>query len=227
MIKKQIEQLSQRYAKDSTADESTYSDAVYYESDLADNTERMQDCLEWLCENHVVVEKSKVEEAVNALSGDNLREINRLQARRVLEKLFGESDESTNDPESNDDNLKNKLQKYYKLHEEIDDLCERIVNYYCSFPLLLDSMGGCCDYEKFSVDDDSLCITCTDLHYDCYDCTCFSIPLDELDDWKNYIQKMEDEKQEERCDRLERNEKQAKEERRKLYEELKNEFEAD
>lgn len=121
--------------------------------------------------------------------------------------------------------MKNKIQTYIRLNDEFEDLSRKIGNYLDTKPAIWDS---CYDaFEKFEIDDNKFIIYFYDSHYDLYDCCSFGIPLSRIidDTWKEYIDEEEDKKLQKRYDEMVKTQKRAEDERRKLYEELKEEFE--
>lgn len=120
--------------------------------------------------------------------------------------------------------MKDKLQTYAKLHDEIDNLCHIIMDYYFQFPLLAKSMHNSDYYDSFRVEDNKLYIICYDLYHE--NRMSIIIPLDKMDNWKEYIQRLEAKKQEEKQRKLSEYEDKEKEKRRKLYNQLKQEFES-
>ena len=81
-------------------------------------------------------------------------------------------------------------------------------------------------FEKFKIEDNYFTIYYYDSGYDLYDCSTFSVPIDNIINgtWKEYIDLQNDKKQQERYEYELKYEKQRTEERRKLYEDLRAEF---
>lgn len=121
--------------------------------------------------------------------------------------------------------MKEKIKTYIKLNDEFEDLAIEIGNYLDKCPLLWD---GCYDaFEKFELDNKNFSVYFYDSHYDLYDVSSFSIPVERIINgtWKDYIDEKNEEKQQKRYETQLKLQKKEEDERRKLYEELKREFE--
>ena len=121
---------------------------------------------------------------------------------------------------------KEKVKTYTKLLEELEYLSQEIFDYFSQYPILC-SFYGYARYEQFDIQDNNLYIKYYDHGYDIYDCDNFYIPLKHVYDntWKQYIDDMEEEKQQRIYGIKLKEQKKKKEERMKLYQELRAEFE--
>lgn len=124
--------------------------------------------------------------------------------------------------------MKEKIEQYLKLQNEIEDLADNIFDYVKQNFIELLEFDRYSTAEDFSVEKDGIRIKYYDQGYDLYETNSLFIPIEHIinNTWKDYFQGLEDERINKNIEKLEKENSYKREQELKILKELKEKYES-